>query len=644
MEQQLDRLPRLTPQQRRFLSVPLMENGWHLLVETVGPPARPAAFAIGRTGVYALVFTDSVPDRAQVRGIRESAEKSLRGLVLDRGQFVPHMLDVMLLMANAVKVEAHDSFLAVDESTFRDTLVNGDGRFSRQRASELAAAADARLTRFEWFSSDDAPTAEAPVVEELFAAADLQEGERDKALGRPFQDWMTFLDPEQLSLVTVNFNGPARFSGPAGTGKTVVALHRMAQLAKQHPGRMLFTSFVKTLPAYHQSGFARLAPHAAERTEFIGLHAWTARFLAHRGVPFHLVKEASEDAFARAWVKARDVLGRVDGTDHQYWQDELHRVIKGRGITTFKDENGRRGYRSIKRTGREGVPLFNAQREAVWNLLFEPYRARLEHRGVDDFNDLIRKAVDELRARPLDDFENYAMVVVDEVQDCTLLELQLVHQIAGGESNAQLLLVGDGQQQVYAGGWTLSDAGIPIVGRGRVLRTNYRNRETVLNYAQRIEAANTVDDLDGGPGFVLRDSEAVLSGGRAVEKSVHRNAIETELIAAITESGFSNSEIAVITHTPQEARNYQKALERAGFPVLPLADYDGTQPGVIKVGSVRRGKGMDFGAVFHITESIDVPLSELTGGERDRAEILARQTLVALTRARDYIWVAYLHD
>jgi hypothetical protein len=78
-----------------------------------------------------------------------------------------------------------------------------------------------------------------------------------------------------------------------------------------------------------------------------------------------------------------------------------------------------------------------------------------------------------LRDRPLDDTEDYAMVVVDEVQDCTLMELRLVHQIAGGGRDAPLLLVGDGQQQVYAGGWRLSDAGIPLPGRrGRVLRTN----------------------------------------------------------------------------------------------------------------------------------------------------------------------------
>ncbi|MEV0342225.1 UvrD-helicase domain-containing protein [Nocardia sp. NPDC050713] len=150
------------------------------------------------------------------------------------------------------------------------------------------------------------------------------------------------------------------------------------------------------------------------------------------------------------------MLGNIDATDYAYWTDEIDRVIKGRGLRDLD------AYKEIERTGREGISLHGNRRKYVWENWYLPYQQRMDTRGVHDFNDVVALAVDELRQRPLDNSEDYALVVVDEVQDFTLMELRLVHLIAGGGPDAQLLLVGDGQQQVYAGGWRLSDAGIPL--------------------------------------------------------------------------------------------------------------------------------------------------------------------------------------
>jgi hypothetical protein len=165
----------------------------------------------------------SAPDRAQLRRVRKHAEETFGGLLSNRSQFVPHMLEVMLLMSNAVRVQAHDPFLAADEATLRSPLINGERKLSPQRARVLAASVVSRVSWYEWISTDDAPKDETPVTEGLFGAGELREDERVKMLARPFQDWMTFLDPDQIGLVHMNFSGPARFSGPAGTGKTVVA-------------------------------------------------------------------------------------------------------------------------------------------------------------------------------------------------------------------------------------------------------------------------------------------------------------------------------------------------------------------------------------------------------------------------------------
>lgn len=65
-----------------------------------------------------------------------------------------------------------------------------------------------------------------------------------RALDYPWEKWTVFLHPGQRELVERRYAGPARVSGSAGTGKTVVALHRAAFLARTHPeARVLLTTF-----------------------------------------------------------------------------------------------------------------------------------------------------------------------------------------------------------------------------------------------------------------------------------------------------------------------------------------------------------------------------------------------------------------
>ena len=633
VQQQLGELAALTPAWRRFLSVPLMRKGWHILVERENSRSdRFDAYAIGPGGVFAMVRTDAVPAAAELRRIRWRAEETFANLTAGRKRYVPHMIEVLLLMPEAVRTPAEARYLAVDPTSIARRLF-GETTLSVAAARRLATTVAARNTWFALVSADDAPTRETATGEELFAATALRANERERALARPFSEWMIYLDPDQLDLVYRNYNGPARFSGPAGTGKTVVALHRMARLSKQGAGRQLFTSFVRTLPAYHESGFRRLAPYAGDRVEFIGLHAWTRHFLDRRGIGGRLA--SGDNAFYHAWRTARSHLERIE-PNPGYWSDELHRVIKGQGIDDCEL------YQKIDRVGRNRLRLERSARELVWHHLYLPYQAALRDLGVMDFNDVIDLAIDELRAAPLD--APYDLVVVDEVQDFTLMELKLVHQIAGGTSTSPLLLVGDGQQQVYPGGWRLSDAGIPIIGRGAVLRTNYRNRAAVLDYAKRIDATDTVDDLDGAPGFVLRDSIVVLPGGTAASAAFPRSRAEAALLAALTEFGSLDRDIAVITDTNRQADRILTALRRKRIPALSLARYNGTQHDVVKVGTVHRAKGMDFAAVFHLTDAPARPAERLRGSARDRAELAARQTMVALTRARDHIWIGFMRD
>ncbi|WP_336086120.1 UvrD-helicase domain-containing protein [Nocardia sp. SSK8] len=631
-EQTLAEQTHLSSPERRVLTGVLAGEGWHLLVRTTAfRPGRPTAFAIGPTGVFAIVFAATAPDTSEFGELRKHAEEPLTRLAVGDFRFVPHMAEIVVVLPGRFRAESDGRVHIVDEPGFLDTLTRRDRQYKPARAAQLAASGIDRYTHLRLDFAVETDTAA-----ELFTATDLNESERAAALSRPFSDWMTFLDPAQLSLVQANFNGPARISGPAGTGKSVVALHRMAHWAKRNPGRLMFTTFVKTLPTFHERGFARLAPRAVDRAVFTGLHAWTLRFLKDRDVSFNVDEAAVNAALADAWRRIRGTLTAVDGTDFGYWHDEIDRIIKGRGIASLDE------YLGVQRSGREGITLRNDIRKTVWDEWFQPYQRGLTARGAHDFNDLIALAVDELRARPLSGEDSFGLVVVDEVQDFTLRQLQLVYEIAGAREDSQLLLVGDSQQRVYVGGCTLAEAGIPVPGgRGRILRTNYRNRAAVLSYVQRIETPDSVDDLDGGTGAVIRDSTPTLPDGDVVEARLTRRESLTALPQAIRDANLTpDADIAVIVSTRSDIDRYLTALRKAGLRAMPLEHYDGTQPTDIKVGTVHRAKGMDFTAVFLLLTN--PPTTRPAARETDA--LRTRQHLVAASRARDYLWVCTLTD
>ena len=130
--------------------------------------------------------------------------------------------------------------------------------------------------------------------------------ELERALDFPWEKWTVFLHPEQRQLVERDYAGPARVSGSAGTGKTIVALHRAAHLARANPdARVLLTTFSDTLANALQTKLRRLLgnePRLAERIDVHSLNAIGLRLykshvgqatIASRDVVRELLQEAA---------------------------------------------------------------------------------------------------------------------------------------------------------------------------------------------------------------------------------------------------------------------------------------------------------------------------------------------------------------
>ncbi len=468
----------------------------------------------------------------------------------------------------------------------------------------------------------------------------LQEALLEGLRRAPIEEWMAFLDPGQARLVRRSFAGPSRIRGAAGTGKTVVALHRAAHLARVTGGPVLVTTFVRTLPKVLASLLDRLAPDISGRVEFRSVHQFAADVLAARGIELDVDAEQASRIFDEVW-RTRGLdgpLGVID-TAATYWYQEVSAVVKGRGLTRFEQ------YAGLPRHGRRR-PLTFEQRVAVWDL-YVAYEATLRARGVADWQDLILEAEASLRAQPID---RYRAVIVDEVQDLSTVMIRMLHSLVGDAPDG-LTLVGDGQQTIHPGGSTLAEAGVSIAGRSVVLTTNYRTTAEIADFAALVVQGDRHVDIEGAPA-TADAAQTPRRGPRPVHtvfpsRAVHdRSLVERvrRIVADAEESGrgVRLGDIGVLALHAWHAAEAAEALAEAGIPTIDLADYDGSPVDAVKVGTIRRAKGLEFAEVLVVRTPpyvLQSGPSTLDEASEERTALQRRELFVAMTRARDGLWV-----
>ncbi|WP_341252770.1 UvrD-helicase domain-containing protein [Euzebya pacifica] len=482
----------------------------------------------------------------------------------------------------------------------------------------------------------------SPKSRESFAAVPADQ--LAEVLSKPIEDWMVFLHPDQLKLTQRPFSGPARVRGAAGTGKTVVAMHRARHLARTYPdGGVLFTTYVNNLPPVFETLFKRFAPDEAPRVEFRNIHSWAFGFLTDLArrpkIDLPRSNKAFRDAFAKV-PKGGVIASR--GMPAGYYQEELEWVIKGRGLSN------REQYLALSRSGR-GTALQSDHREEVW-ALYERYQTNLRTAGVQDFADILLTALAMVQEGRADG--RYAAVVIDEAQDLTEVGIRLLHRLAGGDRRDGLFMVGDGQQSVYPGGFSLASVGIDVRGRSSLLKTNYRNTRQILATAASLVADAHFDDgedtLEQGKRSVavIRDgAPPALSGYDAIDD--HDEALVLALTAACEQPGVTAGDLAVLFPSNKMVSKYESVIRGLGMATQLLTKYDGHHTEAVKVGTYQRAKGLEFKHVF-LPRLEPTSLGEVKRFNEDddthaeRIELLKRQLFVAMTRARDGVWAGWV--
>jgi hypothetical protein len=652
---------------------PLAEVGYHLLPNRGWPGSRIAQIdlvVVGPSGLY-IVDTkswsdvtidqtriyrqnvDVTDDLATLADLAYATEAEMADLGLAPGEIHPL---VVLAGRSGIRARIGTVEMVGETDAARYILERGI-RLSRKQVDKVLSAAR------DYFPIVGAPgqlqlaaeATEARVASEGSEGSVNEEPDHDTipllsnaALMRqldsalsatPIEDWMSFLDPEQARLARRSFNGPSRIRGAVGTGKTVVGLHRAAYLARSQPGIVLVTSYVSTLPAVLSAQMDRLAPDISRRIEFVGTHAFAKRLLSDRGIRVNLQPAAADAEFEHAWraVGKPGPLGRLEAKS-TYWEDEIEHVIKGRGITTFDQ------YAELARAGRRrGLTL--DQRRAVWEL-YCAYQARMTARGARDEADLILLAEESLREYPL---ERYSAVIVDEAQDLSSAMIRMLHHLVGNATDG-LTLIGDGQQSIYPGGYTLGEVGISLAGRGVVMNTNYRNTAEILHFAEGVVAGDVYLDIEGATAEDDDVTSVPRSGPsplvvRFTNRATHDAELPRRVREMVAAGGAAFGDIGILSLTTFGVRAAVDALRKANIPVIELNRYNGKAVDAVKIGTVKRAKGLEFKQVLlaQVPSTLlpgqnSIAISE-EGAAAEHTELQKRELYVAMTRARDGLWI-----
>jgi hypothetical protein len=449
--------------------------------------------------------------------------------------------------------------------------------------------------------------------------------ELEQALSFPWDKWGVFLHPSQRASVERDHDRPARVAGSAGTGKTIVALHRAVRLAKANPrSRVLLTSFSDPLAEALKKKLAVLAPETGgvvQRITVLSFHGVAEQLfqLVYGGRP----RIASEKQLRGLLKAAADAHG-VRGFSERFLLSEWTHVIDAWGIGSAQD------YQEVRRMGRKSR-LGPNQRERLWPV-FDQVRTEIEKQGSTTWAAVFGNLAKRYAERDEKPFDH---IVIDEAQDLGPAELGFFAAIARKAENS-LFFAGDLGQRIFQHPYSWKSLGVDVRGRSSTLKICYRTSQQIRSAADRLlpEKLRDVDGIEDE----RRGTVSVFEGPHPQVEICATEHDEAELVStflkSVIDDGVTPDEIGIFVRTPP-------LVDRAKAAVR-LAELNGEPT----VSVMQLAKGLEFKAVVAMSCNEGVlPLDERVGDAADEAELddiyetERRLLYVACTRARDRLLV-----
>lgn len=458
-----------------------------------------------------------------------------------------------------------------------------------------------------------------------------------RALEYPWDKWTVFLHPAQRQLVERHYNGAARVSGSAGTGKTVVALHRAVHLAHQdEDARVLLSTFSDTLANALRGNLYRLiwnTPKLGERIDVAAMDALGIRLYAvELGKPVF----ASRDEISTLLkVAASQVVGLKANAGFllSEWEDV---------VDTWQVESWE-AYRDAKRLGRK-TRLPEAQRALYWQV-FAKVKEQLKQAGKITAAEMFAKLAEAMpkRKHPVFDY-----IVVDEAQDIGVQQLRFLAAIAGNRANT-LFFAGDLGQRIFQTPFSWKSLGVDVRGRSRTLNINYRTSHQIRSQADRLLGPE-VSDVDGN----VESRKGTISVFNGPEPIIHSYAdaeAESQAVGLwlqqCSTAGVLPQEIGVFVRSESELSRAQAAVNAGDLRGRVLGKDMATEEGFVSITTMHLAKGMEFRVVAVMACDDEIIPSQIridtAADEAELTEIYntERQLLyVACTRSRDQLHIS----
>ncbi|WNO55184.1 3'-5' exonuclease [Stakelama saccharophila] len=448
------------------------------------------------------------------------------------------------------------------------------------------------------------------------------------ALDQPFEKWAVFLHPVQRALVARDWSGPARVSGSAGTGKTIVALHRAAHLARAKTAKVLLTTFSKSLADALSAKCGILTESTPDLRDRITVRALDQAAYELYTQAFGQPNLATSGQIRTAITDAQKA-GLGEGLTAEFLFEEWEELVDAWNVIDADH------YAEVPRVGRR-IRLGSRQREAAWSV-FDFVRQRLASRGVVTWAALYARLADFLRDGGAFPFTH---VVVDEAQDLSVAQVKFLAAVGAGREDA-LFLAGDIGQRIFHLPFSWARLGLDIRGRSHCLRVNYRTTHQIRAAADRLlpPAITDMDGVEEG----RRGTVSVFDGPVPILCLADDDADERREVArflsARLEDGVQPGEIGVLVRAQGQLARARAAVLAAGLD--PRAE-DG-----VRIVTMHDAKGLEFRTVVVMACDEDVlPDPARLGaigdiGEMEAAYETERHLLyVACTRARDHLLVS----
>lgn len=409
--------------------------------------------------------------------------------------------------------------------------------------------------------------------------------ELERALNYPWDKWAIYLHPDQQQLVDGSFSGPTRVAGSAGTGKTVVALHRAAHILRQNQeAKLLLTSFSSPLSNALEHKLKLLMKDDPSLDHRVSIRPFEGiakeLFTLING---HDPKMARQEHVTEAIAKASSELNLQGFTD-RFVLSEWRYVIDAWEIDSLE------AYATVPRLGRKNR-LGSKQRERLWPV-FERTReilgTQLRYTPAAVFGEVTAYYKDK-STKP------FTHIVVDEAQDLGVPELKMIAAISPDNPQA-LFFAGDLGQRIFQEPFSWLGLGIDVRGRSHTLTVNYQTSHQIRRAADQL-LPQVVRDVDG----IEEDRRGTVSVFNGPDPTVLVHSSKEDEITAIglaiqeaIDGGLPAEEIGVFVRSENELARARNAVKKATQTPLELSDRVEDRTGRVAIGTMHLAKGLEF--------------------------------------------------